>query len=786
MVVQYERVYKYKISIFIMDLFTYQLEKVENEENITIRSFSADSKQNVVVEENSLPYVIYMKKEDFEALKIESDKILLAERNFKDKNDEIIVRIEIKSKELCDFVVNTAKEADIKLYEADLPAEHRYLIDNSKRVAKDFLPLKYISVDIETIGEVEDQRIVLISTFSPFSKDISKVYVDISSISDKHKETVKKSKFKDFKTIICENEEELLNKVREDILKFEPQLILGWNVIDFDFKVIKERMDFYKIPFSFSNYNNDESAKLRVYNDFFKTSTLTEPGLLYFDVIVLLKMNFIIFDDYKLDTVAREVLGDSKIELENAEDADQGIFEKINAISHMLKTDPVKLIEYNFKDSFLTSEILEKLKLIELTCKRSIITNTPLNKVKSPIASLDLMYLEKLHKRGQVAFSNFNFNETTPIEGAYVMDPKQGFYEDIFVFDFKSLYPTVIMTFNIDPFTYTENKGKGLIEAPNGANFIRKEGILPDLIDTLYEERNRAKKAKDDVMSHALKITMNSFYGAVASPKSRFHNKEVGNAITAFARKIIKQTDEFAVEFDLKPIYNDTDSAFLKPNKTFKNKDEKVKYGKEIEKKFNDVFKTWVKENYNLDSKLEIEFEKLFAKFFIASKKRYVGYDEISGKNIYVGIEAVRGDWTNLARKFQMELIDFIFADKKKEDIKEFIHKKVEELKKGKYDDLLIYTKKITKPLHMYTKTTPPHVRAARELDNFTGRVVKYIMTKDGPKHIKLIDENSQIDYEHYIEKQLKGVSDDILESFGLDFDEIMFKKQQKSLDSFF
>ncbi|MCA9458993.1 MAG: hypothetical protein KC550_00425 [Nanoarchaeota archaeon] len=99
---------------------------------------------------------------------------------------------------------------------------------------------------------------------------------------------------------------------------------------------------------------------------------------------------------------------------------------------------------------------------------------------------------------------------------------------------------------------------------------------------------------------------------------------------------------------------------------------------------------------------------------------------------------------------------------------------------------MLVYKKKITKPLAMYTKTTPPHVRAAREVKEFTGRLVEYVLTKDGPKHISLIDKNVDYDYEHYIEKQLMGVSDDLLECIGIDFAEIVGKKKQKSLNSYF
>jgi len=177
---------------------------------------------------------------------------------------------------------------------------------------------------------------------------------------------------------------------------------------------------------------------------------------------------------------------------------------------------------------------------------------------------------------------------------------------------------------------------------------------------------------------------------------------------------------------------------------------------------------------------------KIFSKFFIASKKRYVGYDEISKELKYVGMEAIRGDWTNLAQNFQRELVDLIFEGKNKEKIEKFILDYVNNLKTGKYNDLLIYTKKITKPLALYTKTTPPHVRAAREVPNFAGKIVKYVMTKDGPKHINILKEPIKYDYDHYIEKQLNGVADDLLEAFGVDFNKVTQGTKQNSLNRFF
>ena len=768
-----------------MNSYIYQIEKREEEKEIKLTFFCVKEDKTIELKEISQNYIIYTEKDKFEALNIKSDSIFLAEKGYKNRLEEKVVKIEIKSKELYEYVLKTLRESKINTYEEDLTAQSRYLIENKTYLIDDdskYISPKYISLDIETIGLKDHQEIVLISIHSPENTKENKVYVDKSKIHENKLKEVLEHRFEGFELISFDNEKDLLIKFKEDIIVIEPQIIFGWNVIDFDFKVIKERFETHNLEFKFSKYEGD--CRLRLYSDFFKNSTMECPGVLIFDAIHILKMNFISFEDYKLDTVAKEVLGDEKIELveDNEEDS---IDDKISAITNLLNKNPIKLIEYNFKDSYLTSAIIEKLKLLELICKRSIITGTPLSRIKSPIATLDIMYLKELHKRGYVAQSNFNFSESNPIEGAFVIEPKMGFYEDVFVLDFKSLYPSIIMTFNIDPFTYKES---GQIEAPNGVKFDKERGILPDLIFKLYKERDIAKKEKDSTKSFALKTTMNSFYGAMASPKSRFYNREVGESITAFARHIIKKAKKFVEEKGHKVIYGDTDSIFVQIKMTKEDKSIKYKLerGKELEKEINDYFEKWVQTKYKQSNHLQIEFEKLFTKFFIASKKRYVGYDEISKKTTFTGMEAIRGDWTDLAKRFQIDLVKQMFAEKKKEEIEKFILKYISDLKEGKFDSLLIYKKKTTKPLNMYIKTTPPHVKAARELTEFTGRLVKYVMTKNGPKHIKLIDKDVEYDYEHYIDKQLKGVSDDLLESFGIDFDKLLYSKKQTGLDKFF
>ncbi len=1170
-----------------MENFLYKIEKEELETEIKIKLYYINGDQKKIIIEDSMPYIIYIEELGFNSMNLISKHLNISNFKFKDKNDNNVLKIEIKNKELYQFILEECRTNSIKLFEVDLSKELRYLIENDISVynaKNDDIPkLKYVSIDIETIGSEDNQEIIMISSYSPNTREISNVYVNTNDLKEDQFQKLNHYSSSDFKIIKCKDERDLLLKFKEDITEFDPDLIIGWNVIDFDFKVIRDRMKELRLDFNFSRIGelNNKKCNLKVFSDFFKDSYMDCEGILIMDIIQVLKSNFIVFEDYKLDTVSKEILKDEKIDLEETnEDFEESnsVGNKLRLIENMYNKNIIKLINYNFKDSLLVSKITEKLGLLDLIQKRSIITQTPIYKIKSPIATLDIMYLKELHKKKIVAESNFNFSDSNQITGAYVIEPEAGFYENIFVFDFKSLYPSIIMTFNIDPFTYIGNINNlenfnsnynlnNLIRAPNGAIFTSKLGILPKLIKDIYKERDIAKKERDPIKSHALKITMNSFYGAMASPKSRFHNRDVGGAITSFGREILNKAKNFVERkghktviygdsvigdtkiwireknkkkikeieisklfefkgkkleekqpdgtikyynlledietltmndnyenewrklkyvmkhrtnkkmfklhfnnqlnltvtedhslivndykkgliqkkpeeiksgiynygFDkvknkknenylaqflgfwigngyldnngytigislgndyeefIKKVINNINilngtkiyikkkgdlnfsniklyslmeeigfkknwisktkkipkyifeqnldfiysflkgmfsadgtiinignssiirytsvnldlikdlqkllmqvgigSSYFKENRTNKYKEEdsktysyhliinskrteffiknigfifekknkkfkKSKYNKkitvkhiikkevinnfndfvydievedthkfygnnillkntdsifvkiagidgeilenkkkagiELEKELNEYFSNWVRNEFGTENYLTIEMEKLFSKFFIASKKRYVGYDEFSKETIFVGMEAIRGDWTQLAREFQKELVGIIFRSGNNDEIKQFILDEIKKLKSGKYDDKLVYTKKITKPLSEYTKTTPPHVKAARGVENFQGRIVKYVMLKEGPTHISIIEKLSKLgkpinyDYEHYIEKQLNGVSDDLLKQIGLNFNEIIKNNSQSNLNKFF
>ena len=566
-------------------------------------------------------------------------------------------------------------------------------------------------------------------------------------------------------------------KFREIILEYDPDIITGWNLIDFDLNILEKKFKDYKLSFTIGR--TDEPCKLKLYSSFFQDSKADCPGRMVLDGIQVLKNNFVALEDYKLSTAAAHFLNDSKIF--EGED-------RWELVEDAFKKNPQLLVDYNLKDAELVIRVLEKTTALELCIQRSILTGMPLDRVRASIASLDSLYLKELRKKGYVASSVGSEERDDQGKGGYVMSSKPGIYDYIIVCDFKSLYPSIIRTFNIDPWSFVADcKGKNLVQVPSGACFKNQEGILPDIIQHLWTQREKARKQKNELARFAIKILMNSFYGVLANPTCRFYSRTVANAITLSGQHIIKLTAKKAEEMGYEVIYGDTDSIFLHSHVDDYKKAHKI--GDEIANNVNKFFDKHIKEEYHRKNFLELQFDKVYKRFIMpmvrsaeaGSKKRYAGLlidSEGKEKMEFVGLEFVRRDWTDLAKTFQSELLNRIFH---KEEVADYIKQLVQEVREGKHDDLLVYKKAIRKEIDDYTKTTPPHVKAARLLGkDLRSNIIEYVITTEGPEPIQ--KQKHKIDYEHYIEKQIKPIADAVLGFYNQSFYDIIKGSSQKTL----
>jgi len=687
----------------------------------------------------------------------------------------------------------------IETYESDIKPHTRFLIDknilsslniegeyiSSEKVDRVYQEpelkpaenlkhkLKVISLDIETSRSKEN-----LICIGLHGENYSKVFF----VTDKKIENV----------VPCKDEYECLQKFKAELLKLDPDIITGWNVIDFDLAYLAELFAKHKIPFDIGRTN--EKPRLRIEAHFMRSSSADISGRQVLDALNLVSdpfiqqaptMRFAQFESYSLEDVSQAILGKGKLIKKHSM--------RKNKIDKLYEENTIKshkeIADYNLNDAKLVYEILEKTDTIALAIERSELTGMPLDRITASIAAFDSLYIREAKKRNIVSPSTKYGMKEERLKGGYVFSSGAGIYNNVIVLDFKSLYPSILRTFNIDPASHLEKKEKGAIESPNHEYFKNGEGILPEIIKKLHHARENAKKQKKELANYAIKMIMLSFWGVLASPNCRYFNLGMGNAITAFARWIIQTTSQLIEKLGYKVIYIDTDSIFIE---TALEKEKANALGKEIENYINKYYDDYLKKTYSRVSYLELQFDKQYLSFMIpelrkkgeegaptAAKKRYAGLVEKNGKEELeiTGLEAIRGDWTEAAREFQKELLMRLF---KKEPIGTFIKSYINKIKSGKLDNQLVYRKSLRKPLEEYTKTTPPHVKAARQLDKIESNIIEYYVTTEGPEPLQKL--RHKIDYEHYIEKQIKPIANQVLSLLKNNFDEMLKSSKQAKL----
>jgi DNA polymerase I len=381
-----------------------------------------------------------------------------------------------------------------------------------------------------------------------------------------------------------------------------------------------------------------------------------------------------------------------------------------------------------------------------------------------------------------------------PYTGGIVTAPKPGIHENIAVLDFKSMYPNIMITYNISPDTYIppddpEPKG-GINTAPDVKHRFRKEPpgmyktILTQLISARDEIRSKLKKLSPkspeyralDARQKAVKVITNAAYGYTGWIGARWYVKPVAEAAAAWGRETIQKTIKNAEKLGLQIIYSDTDSVFVS------NEPEKIeKLSQEINKTLG----------------LEIKPDKVYTRIlFTEAKKRYCGLLP-DGELDIVGLEVVRGDWATVAKNLQEKVLEIILKEKSPQKAANYVRQYIVGMKEHKipYKDFIIW-KTLTKAPEEY-EVRAPHVEAARllkkeGLDLTLGDKIGYVIVKgEGKLHAKakpyvlVSDEDLDIDY--YVTNQVVPVAARVLSMFGVKEEELVISKMSKiNLEDFF
>ena len=568
--------------------------------------------------------------------------------------------------------------------------------------------------------------------------------------------------------IVHPEEPALLQAVVARIRALDPDLLLGWNVVDFDLRVLLARCEANHLPCHLGRAH-EAPRLLADPGPLRRQSRADVPGRMVLDGIALVR-DALRLPDYRLDTVARHVVGRGKQIDPDAPDAALEIL-------RMWREDPEALVAYNLEDARLVPEILAKEGLLDLAVERSRLSGMQLDRVGASIASFDLLYLPELRRRGYVAPSVEPERKQEVLRGGTLLEPRPGLHHNVAVFDFKSLYPSLMRTFSLDPLAHAR-AGDDAITAPNGARFSRSDAILPAVLERFRARREDAKARGERHADQALKIMMNAMYGVLGAAACRFFEPAIANAITGFAQQVLYRTRDAFEAAGVAVLYGDTDSVFVQLRPESDAETLRASVEANIAER--------IRADYGVASQLELELEGVFEHLLLprvrgggkGSKKRYAGWQD--GKLVVVGLEAVRRDWPELAHRLQEGMLERLFTGR---DPAPFVRDTVAELRAGARDAELVYVKRVRKGALERYEANAPHVQAARKAGRVPGGVIRYVITRSGPEPVlpgRPLP--PALDHGHYVEKVVRPVAESILEVVGSSFDEALGAPKQLSL----
>ena len=573
------------------------------------------------------------------------------------------------------------------------------------------------------------------------------------------------------------SERELLTAFARRVRALDPDVLTGWNVVDFDLTVLARMAERLRVALELGRGSG--GVRLRPAGSR-GAAQASVPGRVVLDGIHLMRGAFIRMDDYGLDAVGRSVLGEGKT---------LGGEDKAGEILRLFKEDRARLVEYNRTDARLAYQILERLRLVALSVERSKLTGLPPDRVSGSIAAFDFLYLSELGRRRVVAPSVRAVPVVEAQEGGHVLESMPGLYTNVVVLDFKSLYPSLIRTFEIDPLNLVRPEAGAAaqdpIVAPSGAAFFRRKAILGTLLDALMPQREEARRTGDSVKSHAIKILMNSFYGVLGTPACRFYDPRLANAITSFGREMLLWCQARIERQGNRVLYGDTDSLFVESR--IAEAAGARAFGEALAGQLNKDLAAYIEDRWRVASRLDLVFDRLYLRLCLpamrhettGARKRYAGLaeTETGPRVVFTGMEAVRSDWTELAKEVQRELYARLFAD---QPVEPYLLDVVARMRAGELDDRLVYRKALRKHPEAYTATTPPHVAVARTLGRQERGRIAYVITTAGPQPAE--GPHAPLDYAHYLDKQVGAVAEPVLTLLGLELDQVLGTAKQLRL----
>ena len=760
------------------------------EESAVIRLLVKDPKKGLiyVYDPSFKPYFYLDSKDDASKHGNISSYIL--------KVNRVKRRIGREQKELQQVFCKHPKEVPIlsemlresgDVYETSIPFGRRYLMDKSIR------PMNSVEIElnedegkgdeilsISDAGEVEPNLNVLVfdtEVYNPIGVPREKIDpLIIISYAD--------SREKDGNAFTQDDDEKyLIERFCRLVSDRDVEVLAGYNSAAFDLPYLKARAKANGIGLPLGMNGEEPEIERRG-----MTTTASIHGKVHYDVYHTIRFLAMVqalkTQRYTLEEVYKEMTGKKKLDVDGTQIA-------------RYWDDPEgrkELIEYAKSDAASTYELFEKVFPLQVEIAR--LTKIPIQDVNSITLgqSVESLLMSHASSKGIIIpnkpiGSEIEGREAEPIEGAYVKMPEPGIYNKIAVLDFRGLYPSLIVSYNLSPDSLNCDccKEDGYV-SPSGHRFCKKErGIIPEVLSELIKQRAELKKRlkKDPHLlskSQALKYLSAAFYGMLRYARARWYSREAAESVTAWGRQYVQEVGKKAEEAGFNVLYQDTDSIFLLMG----------------DKKEEDVIKFMEKINSELPESMELELEDFYSRgVFVAkktkevkgAKKKYALINK-EGKIKIRGFELVRRDWSRVARETQRAVLRTILDEGSKEKAVQIVRDIIEKLKGGNVDlnELVIYTQ-LKKKRYAIVSPEVAAVEKARKkgMKIKTGAIIGYIITKQGnsiSEKSELIEYAKDYDPDYYINNQVLPAVLRILGELGYNEEDIKYLGKQSSLDS--
>ncbi|MEM2726751.1 MAG: DNA-directed DNA polymerase [Archaeoglobaceae archaeon] len=770
-------------------------EYVTIDERAVLRLWCKSSETFVAYDKNFRPYfyVLGIDEETIAKAMISTKKELIVPDSYEK------AQLKFFGKEIPAFIVYAkhpqhvpklreffSKFCDVR--EADIPFAYRYLIDRDLacldgiRIEGREIEGKLKSYEVEKVErvnkEIPELKILafdceMLSTFGMPDPEKDPIIVISVKWSNEKEE------------ILHGNEKTIIQDFVRLIKEIDPDVIVGYNQDAFDWPYIRRRAEKLKIPL---DIGRDGSSIT------FKGGRPKIAGRLNVDLYdIALRITDVKIK--KLENIA-EFLG-TKVDIEDIEAKD---------VNRYWQSDKEKVLSHARRDVIHTYMIAKELLPMHYELARLI--RLPLDDITrmGRGKQVDWLLLSEARKLGEIA-PNAREAPLESYEGAFVIEPERGLHENVAELDFASMYPSIMIAYNVSPDTLAV---EGEYVAPEVGYRFRKQpdGFFKRILKMLIERRREIKKQMKeigesapeykllDIKQQTLKILTNSFYGYMGWIGARWYCRECAEATTAWGRHFIKTSAKIAQDLGFKVLYGDTDSIFVsKPGLGIRELES------EVDKLISEI-----------SSRLpvQIELDELFKTIFFVEKKRYAGLTA-DGKVLVRGLEVRRGDWCELAKNAQRGVIEIILKEKDPERAMNYIREIIDSIRNGKVklEDVVIY-KGLTKKPSKY-EAVQAHVKAVKKAEEIgifypVGSKVGFVIVKgagnvgdraypidmiehfDGENlkiRLKGGEEIKKLDKDYYIEHQIIPAVLRILERFG--FSEARVKgSSQMSLESFF